>query len=72
MQYKVLLIIKKHMEKNEALNTLNEIRDMMAKSSKVLSLSGTSSVFVGVPPLTILRLFVSALILYSAFRIYNF
>lgn len=39
---------KKHMEKSEALNTLNEIRDMMAKSSKVLSLSGTSSVFVGV------------------------
>lgn len=36
------------MEKSEALNTLNEIRDMMAKSSKVLSLSGTSSVFVGV------------------------
>lgn len=36
------------MEKNEALNTLSEIRDMMAKSSKVLSLSGTSSIFVGV------------------------
>ena len=36
------------MEKSEALNTLNEIRDMMAKSSKVLSLSGTTSVFVGV------------------------
>lgn len=35
------------MEKNEALNTLSEIRDMMAKSSKVLSLSGTSSIFVG-------------------------
>lgn len=35
------------MERSEALNTLSEIRDMMAKSSKVLSLSGTSSIFVG-------------------------
>lgn len=36
------------MENNEALNTLSEIREMMAKSSKVLSLSGTSSIFVGI------------------------
>lgn len=36
------------MKESEALNTLNDIREMMVKSSKVLSLSGTSSIIVGI------------------------
>lgn len=36
------------MEKEEALSALSEIRDIMAKSTKVLSFSGLSSVVVGV------------------------
>ncbi|MCQ2973770.1 MAG: hypothetical protein MJ211_03040 [Bacteroidales bacterium] len=35
------------MENKEVINTLSEIRNMMAKSSKVLSLSGVSSIIVG-------------------------
>lgn len=36
------------MENKDAINALSEIRDMMAKSSKVLSLSGLSSIVVGI------------------------
>lgn len=36
------------MENKEVIDTLSEIRDMMAKSSKVLSLSGLSCALVGV------------------------
>lgn len=37
----------KNMENKEAFDALNEIRDMMAKSTKVLSLSGVSSIVIG-------------------------
>jgi len=36
------------MENKDAINAITEIRDMMAKSSKVLSLSGMSSIVVGI------------------------
>lgn len=36
-----------YMENKEAFNALSEIRDMMAKSTKVLSLSGLSAVAIG-------------------------
>ena len=36
------------MENKEVLSTLNEIRNLMEKSSKILSMSGMSSVFVGI------------------------
>lgn len=35
------------MENNEALNTLNEIKDMMAKSSRFQSISGLSIILIG-------------------------
>ena len=35
------------MKQEEALNTLNDIRDLMEKSTKFLSLSGLSSIVVG-------------------------
>ena len=35
------------MENKEVFNTLNEIRSLMEKSSKVLSLSGASAILVG-------------------------
>lgn len=37
----------KNMENKEAFDALNEIRDMMAKSTKVLSLSGLSAIVIG-------------------------
>jgi len=37
-----------NMDSKEVFNTLNEIRSLMEKSSKILSLSGMSAVFVGV------------------------
>ena len=36
------------MENKEVLSTLNEIRNLMERSSKILSLSGMSAIFVGV------------------------
>lgn len=36
------------MENKEVLNTLNEIKSLMEKSSKILSLSGASAILVGV------------------------
>ena len=36
------------MENKEVLSTLNEIRNLMERSSKILSLSGISAIFVGV------------------------
>lgn len=47
LQYKVLLKCNRNMENKEVINTLSEIRNMMAKSTKVLSLSGISSIVVG-------------------------
>jgi hypothetical protein len=44
LQRKALLI----MDKKEVFSTLNEIRNLMEKSSKILSLSGISAVYVGV------------------------
>lgn len=46
MQYKVLFKPTR-MENKEVINTLSEIRDMMAKSSKFMSLSGLSCAIVG-------------------------
>lgn len=45
MHRKALL---EHMEKNEALNTLNEIKNLMEKSSRFQSISGLSIVVVGI------------------------
>ena len=45
MHHKVLLF---KMENKEVFNTLNEIRSLMEKSSKVLSLSGISAILVGI------------------------
>ena len=36
------------MDNKEVFNTINEIRNMMEKSSKILTLSGISAIFVGV------------------------
>lgn len=44
MQHKALL----HMENKEVFSTLNEIRNLMEKSSRFLSLDGTSAIFVGI------------------------
>lgn len=44
MQHKVLL----YMENKEVFSTLNEIRNLMEKSSRFLSLDGTSAIFVGI------------------------
>ena len=49
------------MENKEAFDALSEIRDMMAKSTKVLSLSGLSSVAVGA--LALLAAFVAGWLL---------
>lgn len=44
MQHKVLF----NMNKQEALDTLNDIRKMMEKSSRFLSLNGTSAIVIGI------------------------
>ena len=44
MQRKALLI----MDNKEVFSTLNEIRNLMERSSKILSLSGMSAVFIGI------------------------
>ena len=44
MQRKALF----NMDKKEVFDTLNEIRNLMEKSSKILSLSGMSAIFVGI------------------------
>ena len=48
LQNKVLYYYRNKMENKEVISTLSEIKNLMEKSSKFLSLSGLSAIFVGI------------------------
>lgn len=48
LQNKVIYYYRNKMENKEVISTLSEIKNLMEKSSKFLSLSGLSAIFVGI------------------------